>query len=98
MIRSRTIIKTANAGKYLVQLSKHWNHKFGFSYTQEQAHIPFSDEIHLEMFADPATLTVQIETPAEEDANRMENVFVNHIERFAFREPLDIEWQRETLP
>lgn len=95
VIRSRTIIKTPNASKYLVQLAKHWSHKFAFSYTPEQAHIPFSSEIRLDMFADPAELAVQIDTPAEAEAIRMEQVFISHIKRFAFREPLEIRWQRE---
>lgn len=98
MIRTRSVIKTLNAGKYLAQLSKHWQHRFSFSYTETEAHIPFSDTIRLDMFADPAELAVQLEAPDEEDITRMETVFVKHLERFAFREKLTIDWQRETLP
>jgi len=95
MIRTRSVIKTPNAEKYLLQLCKHWQHKFSFSYTQTQAHIPFSDTIHLDMSAAPAELTMQLEAPDEEDIARMETVFVNHLERFAFREQLTIDWHRE---
>ncbi|AQS41128.1 MAG: Hypothetical protein BHV28_04150 [Candidatus Tokpelaia hoelldobleri] len=98
MIRTRSVIKTLHAGKYLVQLSKHWQHKFSFSYTETEAHIPFSDAIRLDMSANPAELAVQLEAPNEEDIARMETVFANHLERFAFREKLIIDWQRETLP
>lgn len=96
MVRSRTIIKTSNASKYLVQPSKHWNHQFDFAYMLNEAHISFSNKIRLDMFADPLELEVQIETPVEENACRsMEGVFVNYIVHFALRESLDIEWQRE---
>lgn len=97
-IRSRAIIKTENASKYLQQLSKHWSHKFpNLTFDDKEAHIPFSDDVTVDMFAEPAELVVQILTPNEFEALRIEDVFDRHIIRFAFREELEINWNRETL-
>lgn len=97
-IRSRAIIKTENASKYLQQLSKHWSHKFSdLTFDDKEAHIPFSDDVTVDMFAEPAELVVQILTPNEFEALRIEGVFDRHIIRFAFHEELAINWNRETL-
>lgn len=98
-IRSRAIIKTKNAGKYLQQLAKHWSHKFpDLTFDDKEAHIPFSAVITIDMFAETDELVVQILTPDEIEALRIEGVFDRHIIRFAFREELTIDWQRQTLP
>jgi len=98
MIRSRAMIATKFATKYLIQLSKHWSHKFPkLTYSETEAHIPLSEIITINMFADENSLVVQILTPDELEALRMEGVFVNHLQRFAFREELTIHWSRETL-
>jgi len=96
VIRSRTTIKTANAARYLTQLSKHWGHKFDVTHTDKESHIPFSETVQLDMHAQADELSVQIDTPSEHEAQRMEGVFTNHIVRFAFRETLTIDWQRES--
>lgn len=97
-IRSRSLIKTLEAKKYMTALCKHWSHKFeNLTYDDAKGHIPFRENVSLDMFVEPDILVVELTTPNEEEALRMEGVFVNHLERFAFREQLNIEWHRETL-
>ncbi|AQT45252.1 DUF2218 domain-containing protein [Bartonella sp. M0280] len=98
-IRSRAIIETENASKYLQQLAKHWSHKFpDTTFSEKEAHIPFSDDVTVDMFAEKASLVVQITTPNEFEAIKIEGIFDQHILRFAFKEQLSIDWHRETLP
>lgn len=98
-IRSRAIIKTDNASKYLQQLAKHWSHKFPeTTFNEQEAHIPFSGDVTIDMFSEPASLVVQILTPNEFEALKIEGIFSQHIVRFAFKEELSIDWHRETLP
>lgn len=97
-IRSRAIIQTSEASKYMQALCKHWTHKIeNITYDDKQGHVPFKEDVKLDMFVEDGALIAQILTPSEEDALRMEGVFDKHIERFAFREPLTIAWTRETL-
>lgn len=98
-IRSRAIIETKNASKYLQQLSKHWSHKFpDLTFNEKEAHIPFSDDVTIDMFAENDSLVVQILTPNEFEAIKIEGIFDQHILRFSFKEQLSIDWHRETLP
>jgi len=94
MIKSKAVISTQNGSKYLQQLSKHWAHKIPtLTYDAKQAHIPFNENVVLELMADEEKLTAQISAPDVETLTRYREVFVNHIVRFAFRETLDIIWQ-----
>jgi len=98
MIQSHSIIKTKSGSKYLQQLSKHWAHKIeALTYDSHKAHIPFNEEVVLELFAREGELEARLLAPDEETLLRMEGVFVRHIERFAFRETLEIGWQRQPV-
>jgi len=98
MIRSHSIIKTQSGSKYLQQLCKHWAHKIGaLSYDSAKAHIPFNEEVVLELFARDGELEACLLAPDEETLSRYQGVFVSHIERFAFRETLEISWQHQPV-
>jgi len=95
MITSQAVIKTKSGSKYLQQLSKHWAHKIpALTFDKTQAHIPFNEEVLLELEADEETLIAKVSAPDLETVTRYKEVFVNHIVRFAFRETLEINWQR----
>ncbi|EJF89095.1 DUF2218 domain-containing protein [Bartonella tamiae] len=97
-IQSRTLIQTDHASKYLQQLAKHWSHKLAdLTFDETTAHIPFRQGVILDMFANKDALEVQFITTDEDDALKMEGVFDRHLERFAFRETLHIDWHRKTL-
>ena len=93
MSRSRAEVATPNAGKYLVQLSKHWSHKFSVEWDETHSHIPFAQaEAWLEARKD--LLVAEIEAP-EADLGHMQEVVANHLNRFAFREgELAFDWKR----
>jgi len=98
MIQSHSIIKTQSGSKYLQQLSKHWAHKIeALAYDAQKAHIPFDREVLLELFAREGELEVRLCAPDEETLVNYEGVFVRHIERFAFRETLEISWQHQPV-
>jgi len=97
MIHASSIIKTQNGSKYLQQLCKHWSHKIeALTYDRQKAHIPFNEGVTLELFARDEALEAHLCAPDEETLLRMQGVFVSHIERFAFRETLEIIWQRQS--
>jgi len=87
-------VETANAGKYLVQLAKHWSHRFpDLTWNDTRAEIPFPIG-NCVFTSKENVLTIVLTGSDEENASRLENVVVEHLNRFAFRESLDIVWRR----
>ncbi|KXG87528.1 DUF2218 domain-containing protein [Agrobacterium bohemicum] len=92
MSSSRAVILTHHASRYLQQLSKHWAHKFETEFT------PFSSKIALplgetRLSANDKSLTIEITALKSEDLTVLRNVVQRHIERFAFKETLEFDWQ-----
>lgn len=95
MIRSETRVPTASASRYLVQLCKHWSHKFSVEYSPEQGSVTFAPDRLCRFEAQPDALIMRLETGDAETLDRMEGVIVDHLKRFAFREDLgEIAWTR----
>lgn len=87
-------VPTASASRYLQQLAKHWSHKMGVSYSEQEGRIAFPNGSLLEMRADSETLDLLLTVPDDEDMAQMRDVVARHLDRFAFREaPLTFDWQ-----
>jgi len=87
-------IEIAHAGKYLVQLAKHWSHRFpDLTWNETRANIPFPTG-QCVITSKENVLVIALTVPDEETASRLENVVAEHLKRFAFRESLEVVWQR----
>jgi hypothetical protein len=84
MARARADVATPFASKYLVQLSKHWSHKFPVQWDEAHSHIPFP-QAQCWLTAEDGRLIAEIEAP-ESDLERMGQVVAEHVNRFAFKE------------
>ena len=95
MFTAAARVRTPHASKYLVQLSKHWSHRFpDLTYDAGFADIPLpGGPLRLEAEAD--TLSMTVRSPARESLERMQAVVTEHLRRFAFREPLEVSWTGE---
>ena len=82
-------MKTANASRYLQQLCKHWAHRLEVAFTPLEARVPFSEEAVCLLGADPIGLDVRIDAPNAAEAARLGQVVIEHLQRFAFREPFE---------
>jgi len=90
IVRGRA--KTASGSKYLQQLCKHWSHKFEVEFSQTRGQVLFPSAA-LTMEASADALLVSIETDDTQSVERLKEIVVNHLDRFAFREaPLPFEW------
>jgi len=97
MPASNARVATANASRYLQQVCKHWSHKFAVEFTPERGRVPFSDDRTCRFEAEPQALVMRLEAPDEESLIRLQNVVVDHVKRFAFREDLgEVAWSRES--
>ncbi len=85
-------VATEHASRYLQQLCKHWSHKFAVTFDPAHGVVPFG-EATCTFDATPEALLMRLEAAPGEIA-RMEEVVTKHLERFAFREALDIRWAR----
>jgi uncharacterized protein len=93
-LTSTAKIETVHAGKYLVQLAKHWSHRFpDLTWNETRADIPFPTG-QCVITSNENILAIALTVPDEETASRMEDVVEEHLKRFAFRESLEIIWQR----
>jgi hypothetical protein len=96
MPSSSARIATANASRYLQQVCKHWSHKFAVEFTPERGHVPFADDRVCRFEAEPEALVMHVEAPDDESLARTQNVVVDHVKRFAFREELGaVAWSRQ---
>jgi hypothetical protein len=86
-------VPTANAGKYMQQLCKHWSHKLEVDLSEERGVVKFQTAVAtFEPAAD--ALLVTIEGKEGEAVERMKGVVASHLDRFAFREaPLPFDWK-----
>ena len=92
MFQAAARVQTPNASKYLVQLSKHWSHRFpDLTYDVARAEIPLpGGPLLLEAEAD--TLQMIVRSPARESLARMQEVVTEHLKRSAFRQPREVSW------
>ncbi|MFD2238701.1 DUF2218 domain-containing protein [Aureimonas populi] len=93
MMTSRAVVQTPNASRYLQQLCKHWSHKFDVSFDANHGSVPFPEGRKGEFAASENALTLDVSASDEAGLRIIETVVANHLERFAFREELAIEWQ-----
>jgi uncharacterized protein len=90
MAKSRAVVETEHASRYLQQLCKHWSHKFAVEFSPTEGRIDLGEGRVVDLRADDASLTVEVEAP---ELPRTEQVVVDHIVRFAFRENLVFDWK-----
>ncbi len=91
MPKSTASVATEHASRYLQQLCKHWSHKFSVDFSPTEGRIDLGEGRVVDLRADDHALTVNVDA---EDLPRMEQVVVDHIVRFAFREELKFEWRQ----
>jgi hypothetical protein len=88
---SRATVNTAHASRYLQQLCKHWSHKFETQFNSVQGRIalPLGEA---RLTAEPESLVIDLTAEDATGLATLQTVVVSHIERFAFREKLQFDW------
>lgn len=102
-VTSTTRVPTAQAGKYLQQLCKHWAHHLAVDFTGEHGTVTFPRDARgadwpgdatLTMMADAGTLECRLEASAPGQLEALQDAVARHLDRFAFREaPLTFDWR-----
>jgi hypothetical protein len=89
---AQTTIPTAHASRYLQQLCKHFAHKLPAECTPTDGSICFpmgKTELH----ANGQNLNISVQVADAADLDRLKEVVVSHLIRFAFREELTVDWR-----
>jgi len=90
MAASTTRIATPNGRRYLTQLCKHWAHKFEVTHGDGQGLVPFAPDRRCLLAADDEGLDITIEATDADALPRLQDVVIEHLKRFAFREDLGV--------
>ncbi len=95
---SEARVSIASPRRYLGQLCKHFGHKMPATYAEDygSGRIEFPDlgVCTLEAADAGGLLVMQAAAGTEDELARLEAVVARHLERFAFRDPLTVTWQR----
>lgn len=89
---SHAEVATVSASRYLQQLCKHFGHKVEASFDEKAGIVRFSIG-DCRLLAESAMLRLALDAPDAETLLQLQDVVASHLVRFAFREPLTVEWR-----
>ncbi|WP_207884813.1 DUF2218 domain-containing protein [Pseudomonas sp. 30_B] len=90
---SRATVATPDASRYLKRLCNHFAHKLPVELTENRGVLRF-DFGTCRLHATPEALLMDAEAADSEALERLQNVVVSHLDRFAWKEgQLPVDWQ-----
>ena len=90
-------ISTEKSSRHLQALCGHFSRKVQADHSSDQGHIDFGFGF-CNLRADPQALVLHVEGPDMESVTRLKNVVGSHLERFAVKDSLHVEWADKALP
>jgi hypothetical protein len=91
-LQAEARVATGNASRYIAQLCKHFAHKIEVSYDEARGHATFPYGSCV-MDAQADGLFLRCVAEVREDLERIMGVVGGHLERFAWREELTVQWE-----
>jgi hypothetical protein len=85
-------VETERASIYLQQLCKHFAHKRPVEFTPERGQIALGAGT-CRLDAAEGVLTIRAEAADAEKLIQLQDVIARHLERFAFRSPVTLDWR-----
>ncbi|MCB8839171.1 DUF2218 domain-containing protein [Aurantimonas sp. VKM B-3413] len=86
-------VATDNASRYLQQLCKHWSHKFETTFDPRNGVVRFDAAQSLALTATESEIHMTLAVEDQANLARMQEVVAEHLQRFAFRENLTVDWR-----
>jgi len=87
-------VESERASIYLQQLCKHFAHKRPVEFTPERGQIELSAGT-CRLDATGGVLTIRAEAEDAEKLTQLQGTIARHLERFAFRSPVTLDWHAE---
>jgi hypothetical protein len=91
MLTTSITVQTAKAASYYAQLCKHFGHKLPVTEAKGLARMTFGAGVG-QVHYDANGLTLLAEADTVEDLRKVADILGSHLERFAFREDLRVNW------
>ena len=91
----RAKVATESGSRYLQQLCRHWSHRFPVEFDPAQGVVDLNGTT-CRFEAAPHRLVLTLTGPG--DLQRVSGVVAEHLQRFAFREQLAVEWLEQAVP
>src|SRR5690348_11515990 len=93
-LSSEARVPTAVPRRYLGQLCKHFQHKLPVTLDEQHGRIEFRAGVCELDATNAETLTMRLVAGDPDSLAKLEDVVGRHLERFAFREGLEVHWMR----
>jgi hypothetical protein len=90
-LTATTHVPTATPGRYIGRLCKHFAHKIPVSFDDQQGRIEFDFGLTL-LQAESHGLRLTVQSPDQEQLDKLKQVVASHFERFAWQEALSLDW------
>ena len=90
-LTATTHVPTATPGRYIGRLCKHFAHKIPVSLDELQGRIEFDFGLAL-LQAENDGLRLTVQSPDQEQLDKLKQVVASHFERFAWQEALSLDW------
>jgi len=93
MPAATALVPTAQGGRYLQQLCKHWAHHLAVDFTPERGRVVFPRDLRgaawpgeavLELAAEPGGLACRLSASHPDQLTALKDVVARHLDRFAF--------------
>ena len=94
-LQSTARVSTPKAAIYMKQLCRHFGHKWEVAFTDVDGSVEFPYG-RCTLKAEADVLELAATAGDEESLERLQRVAAAHLVRFAFRDDLQIDWQRSS--
>ena len=84
-------VPTSLPRRYMSQLCKHFEHKLPVTLGETDGQITFAMGV-CTLQAERDAILMRVEAEDTDGLDRLEDVVARHLVRFAFREPVTVEW------
>ncbi|MDF1790427.1 MAG: DUF2218 domain-containing protein [Thalassobaculaceae bacterium] len=92
MMTATAIVRSEKAGRYLVQLCKHFAHKIPAEWTDTTGFAPFAMG-NCRMTAEDGVLILVCEAETEEALGTVKYIIEDHVVRFGWKEKISVNWR-----
>jgi hypothetical protein len=90
-LTANAFVPTATPARFIGRLCKHFAHKIPVRFDEQQGRIEFAFGLTL-LHAENDGLRLTVQSPDQDQLDKLKQVVASHFERFAWQETLSLDW------